>query len=443
MKRRFIYCMIRRFFFLLSIVAVVLTACSDNDSFSTDKGNVLTFSTDTVKMDTLFSTVPSRTYHFWAFNKSGDGIRIQSVRLERGNQSGFRVNVDGTYLNPVANNLEVCKGDSIRVFVEVTTSENHADTPQLEEDNLLFTLESGVIQRVNLRTYSWDVPMLRNLIVSRDTIIESQKPLVVYDSIVVDSAATLTLRNTALYFHSGAGIVVRGQLEAENCLFRGDRLDRMFDYLPYDRISGQWAGISIYSSSKGCALSNCEIRNAMNAIQCDSTSLTLTRCMVHNSKGHGVTARNSKVVVSYCQLTNTLGDCLTLRGGDAVVDHSTLAQFYPFSANRGAALRFSNTNIGLLLHCSNTLVTGYESDVVMRQQKDTLTDVDYHFADCILRTDSVTDPERFERIIWETPKDSVQGKQHFKTIDEDKLYYDFTIDSISPALPLGIGCLLR
>ena len=189
-------------------------------------------------------------------------------------------------------------------------------------------------------------------------------------------------------------------------------------------------------------MTDCDIRNAMDAISCDSTRLMLTRCTVHNSKGHGVTARNSTVLISYSQLTNTLDDCLSLQGGEAVIDHCTLAQFYPFSANRGAALRFSNSNIDMLLRCSHTLVTGYEADVVMGAQRDTLTLFDYYFGDCILRTDSVADTLRFERIIWETPKDSVQGKQHFRTIDEDNLYYDFTIDSISPAFSRGIGCQL-
>jgi hypothetical protein len=47
-----------------------------------------------------------------------------------------------------------------------------------------------------------------------------------------------------------------------------------------------------------------------------------------------------------------------------------------------------------------------------------------------------------ENIIWETPKDSVEGKKHFRVFDEEKLYYDFTIDSISPAFSRDIGCQL-
>ena len=432
--------MIRRLFFFLLIIAVVFSACTDNDSFSSSTGDRLTFSEDTISFDTLFSTVPSATQTFWIHNESGDGIRIRTARLERSGQSGYRVNVDGTYLDPVGTDFEVRKGDSIRVFVEVTTHENHVDGPQLIEDNLLLTLESGVEQRVNLRTYSWDAQKLSGLVIRRDTVIESPVPVILYGKgIEVAENATLTLLNTTLYFHDGAGINVNGQLVADSCVFRGDRLDRMFDYLPYDRIPAQWEGIRINKTSQLNVLSNCEIRNAVDALVCDSTELLLINTVIHNSGGVGLAATNSTVTLSYCQLTNSSGDCLSLSGCEAVVDHCTLAQFYPFSANRGAALRFTNTTQPLLLLCTNTLATGYDDDVVMGEVADTAVVFDYRFADCLLRTPAVEDSTRFERVIWETPKDSVQGKQHFRTIDEDNLYYDFTIDSISPAYRHDIG----
>jgi len=433
--------MVKRLFLFYIIIGVgLLLSCSDKDSFSASSSNVLTLSTDTVKIDTLFSQIPSSTKSFWVYNNSSDGIRISTVRLERGNQSGFRVNVDGTFVNPVATDFEVREGDSIRVFVEVTTRDNYAEEPQLIEDNLLFTLESGVVQRVNLRTYSWDALKLSGLVVRHDTLIESSVPVVIYDSLRVDSGCTLTIRNTTLYFHDNVGIVAYGKIKAENSVFRGDRLDHMFDYLPYDRVSGQWRGITIKPSSKDNQFTDCEIRNAMDGIVCDSTSLTLIRCKVHNSRGHGVIGHNATLTISYCQLTNTLGDCLAVYGGTAEIDHCTLAQFYPFSANRKAALRFTNSDADLLISCMNTLVTGYEADVVMGLQEDSVKIFDYYFADCILRTDSVADSLRFERVMWETPADSVEGKKHFRIIDETNLYYDFTIDSISPAFSRGIGC---
>ena len=87
MKSSFYLYMIRRTFLFLSIV-IGLLACSDNDTFTTSPNALLSFSKDTVNMDTIFSNYGSRTHDFWVFNNTSDGLRIQSVRLKRGNQTG-------------------------------------------------------------------------------------------------------------------------------------------------------------------------------------------------------------------------------------------------------------------------------------------------------------------------------------------------------------------
>ena len=202
-------------FTLITLVALLLVvcSCSDDDSFTTSRSNLLQFSVDTVKLDTVFSNVPTQTKSFWVYNRSGDGIRCTTIRLEHGNQTGFRVNVDGTYLGPTngyqSNQVEIRNKDSIRVFVELTSPYNYTDGPKRLEDNLLFTLESGVEQRVNLNAYSWDATLLNDLHVERDTLLSTNKPLVVYGNIVVDSLATLTIgAGTTIYFHNNAGINV-------------------------------------------------------------------------------------------------------------------------------------------------------------------------------------------------------------------------------------------
>ena len=414
----------------------LLTACSDNDSFSTDGSHRLSFSADTIQMNTLFATVPSSTYTFWVHNRTNDGIRLRSVRLERSGQSGFRVNVDGTFLNPVATNMEIRKGDSIRVFVEVTTFENISNEPQLVEDNLLFTLESGVEQKVNLRTYSWNAQQLKQLTVKENMTLESEVPIVIYQGIQVDKGATLTIKNTTLYFHDGAGIDVKGQLKAEQVVFRGDRLDHMFDYLPYDRVSGQWRGIKVFPKAAGCTLDNCEIRNAMDALHCDTTIVNLSNTVVHNSNGFGLWAHDSEVKIENCVFSNAKNDCLALLGCQAIVNQTTLAQFYPFSANRGIALRFASTEKNLQLTCTNTLVTGYEDDVVMG---DVTEETIYLFENCLLRTPEPKNIEFFKEIIWEKKDDEVQGKKHFVLFDDDNLLYDFDVKEESPAYEKNIG----
>jgi len=451
--------MMKRLFFLpLILLLATIAACTDDDSFTTNRSNVLSFSTDTVSLDTVFSTVPTSTHTFWVYNNSGDGLRLSNVRLQRGNQSGYRVNVDGTYLDNTMGSqvggLEVRKGDSLRVFVELTSHLNSADEPQLVEDNIVFTLESGVEQKVNLRAFSWDADIRGNIVVSRDTTITASRPLLVYGGITVDSSATLTINAPAkLYFRSGAGIDVYGRLlvngtAANEVVLRGERTDRMFDYLPYDRVSGQWKGIRLRSSSTGNSIVHADIHSSEYGIQCDSAAydsinerFSLRYVTIHNCKGAGISAHNANFSMVNCQITNTLGDCLAVYGGSALVVYCTLGQFYPFSADRGVALRFANFkddySVPLrMFECYNTIVTGYAEDEVMGEVKDSTVAYGYYFSNCILRTPLIADSTQlavFQNVTMETPKDSVEGKKHFAVIDEDNLYYDFRLDSLSTA----------
>ncbi|MBP5340647.1 MAG: right-handed parallel beta-helix repeat-containing protein [Prevotella sp.] len=434
----------------------LLYGCNDGDDFTTSPTAKLSFSTDSVVMDTVFSTIGSRTYDFWVFNRSRSGLRLQNVRLRQGNQTGFRVNVDGSYLDnttgSIVGDLEVREGDSIRVFVELTAPKNGKLEPQQLTDELVFRLESGVEQSVVLQGYAWDALLWHDVVVNSDSTIESRKPIVVYGGLRVDSAATLTIRNTTLFFHDKAGIDVYGTIVADSAVFRGDRLDHMFDYLPYDRVSGQWRGIRLCASSFRNRIVASEIRNAEYGIVCDSAAfvenlqrLYMERSVIHNCKGPGLQAYNASIGLLNCQITNTLGDCLAVYGGVAVVEHCTLAQFYPFSADRGAALRFTNYygDYAYPLHAmqmAGSIVTGYADDVLMGETRknDSTTLFNFYFENSLLRTPVIEDTVRFVGVRWETPKDSIQGKQHFKLIDENNLIYDFHLDSLSTAQ--GLGC---
>jgi hypothetical protein len=445
--------MMKRIFLLFSILAC-LVACSDNDSFSNNRSNVLSFSTDTVRLDTVFSTIGSATYTMWVYNNSGDGIRISKAYLRQGNQTGFRVNVDGSYLDnslgSQVRDLEVRKGDSIRVFIELTAPQNMKDVAQAVEDDLMFQLESGVAQSVRLSGCAWDALIMRDWVVERDTLVESRKPIIIYGGLTVNANATLTIRKTVLYFHDKAGINVYGTLDADSVLMRGDRLDHMFDYLPYDRVSGQWGGVRFFTSSTGNVLTNTELRNGSFGIRCDSARLAndnlrlyMERCIVHNSTGHGLELYNAFVGIKDCQITNNQGDCVLTYGGAVLIEGCTIAQFYPFVASRGVALRFFNSYQGYaypleLLSCESTILTGYADDELMGTQERADTSYNYVFDKCLLRTPSVDDTTHFKNIIWEKPTDEIQGKKHFKLIDETNLKYDFHLDSLSTAK--GMGC---
>lgn len=443
---------------IIAALMCIVSACSDDDSFSTSRGNTLTFSEDTVNLDTIFSRVPSSTRTFWVYNKSGNGIRCASVRLAKGNQTGFRVNVDGIYLGGSqgyqTNEIEVRDKDSIRVFVELTSPNNNQRGPQLLEDDLVFTLESGVEQRVNLRGYSWDANIYGMLEIHNDTTITpGDKPLVIQQGLKVDSGATLTVAaGTTIYFGQRAGLDVYGRLKTvgeagKDVVFRGDRIDRMFDYLPYDRVPGQWQGVRFHDSSFENSFDFTDIHSAYNGVVCDSSSTERTKLQaynttIHNCQGYGLIATNCTLDLWNCQITNTLHDCLAVYGGNATLRHCTLAQFYPFDANRGAALRFANAVNGndCPLHqfnVYNTLITGYADDVLMGDVKDGV-EANYLFDHCIIRTpkpDTVS-VEKFRHVVFENVEDTaaITGEKHFRKIDADQQYYDFHLDSLSTAI---------
>ena len=449
MKRIFIY-------LIITILANMMGACSDDDKFTTSPMAKLTFSTDSVKIDTVVSNVGSRTYDFWVYNRTDRGLRLQSVYLRMGNQTGFRVNVDGSFLDnslgSVVNNLEVRSGDSLRVFVELTAPRNQQLEPQLVEDQLIFILESGIQQQVILTGHSWDALIADSIIVSYDTLINSAQPIVIMQGLRVDSGATLNLRNTTLYFHNKAGIDIYGTLKTDNVVMRGDRLDRMFDYLPYDRISGQWRGLHFFPSSYENELIATEIRNTENAIICDSTELRsdrqrlyMERSSVQSCLGTGIQAYNSWVGLLRCLFANAEGDCLSFYGGAVVMEHCTVAQFNVLGSNRGAALRFTNffgdyTYPLVQMRMTNSIVTGYDDDVVMGQtmEGDSTTAFSYYFENCLLRTPALEDTINCKNIIWETKDDSIQGAKHFLMIKDHDMIYDFHLDSLSTAH--GLGC---
>ena len=440
----------RIFFFLIVILAFV--ACANDDSFSSSSDLRLAFPADTIKLDTVFSHTSSSTYTFWVHNNNNEGIKLQSVRLKRGNQTGFKVNVDGIYLDnsngSQTNDVEIRKNDSILVFVEITPYDTYRLEPESITDHLVFALENGVEQSVCLQAWAWDAVKCYSPVIETDSVIESDKPLLIYGDFIVKEGANLTIRNTTLYFHDHAGLEVYGTLQTDNCIMRGDRLDRMFSYLPYDRVPGQWNGVMLHETSINNVLNNTQIRNSCQGLVCDSAALDtvgyrlqMQQCVVHNCQGDGVKLSNAHVRLENCQLSNTMGDCLNINGGIVEIVYCTIAQFYPFTGGRGAALFFSNQFSPLIaLSCEGSIITGYDDDVIVGQKtSDNNVQFNYSFKNSLLRTPVVEDDSaHFINIIWESPNDSIQGKDHFIKIDETNLDYDFHLDSLSTAV--GLGC---
>ena len=455
--------MIRRLFFCVTIMATVLLAsCSNDDSFSTNPNYDLVFSTDTVRFDTLFSNIPSSTRYFWVYNKNADGVRLKSVRLDGMNQRGFRVNVDGTYLGQetgyMVSDLLIPKGDSIRVFVEVTAPVQRENTPQKVEDKLLFTLEGGSVQEMPLKAWAWNAEMRRDVVISSDETIQSTTPIIIYGGITVQEGATLTIgEGTTLYFHDKAGINVEGRLIARGATFRGDRLDRMFDYLKYDEVPGQWEGIYFAEGSYGNEIIDCDIHAAHSGVVCedvDASTLKLTmKCTkVHNCDGDAFASFGSKVILENCQLSNASGYCAAIYGSDVDINYCTLAQFFVIGSGAEGALLLANQwesddeeepqkTQALNAIVRNSIITGYQDDVLQGAIAEGV-DFNYQFDHCLLRTPEVKgdDADKYTDVIFEDLKDTeTAGMMNFVLVDYDQLKFDFHLSEVSKAIGAASG----
>lgn len=229
-----------------------------------------------------------------------------------------------------------------------------------------------------------------------------------------------------LYFHDGANLWVHGRIVAEGTVdrpvvFRGDRTDRMFDYLPYDNTPSRWGGIRLKATSTDNRLNHVDIHSASYGIACDSSStdvmkLTLENSVIHNVGGEGLGLYHCRASVGNTQISNTLGHCVAVVGGWAEFVHCTLAQFYPWDAARGDALYLANKWLALdyplqHAHFLNCLVTGYADDVVTGNLEDENKDVDYYFGNCVLRTvEAEDDAARFVGVVYEKKARRVPAK---------------------------------
>ena len=449
-----------------------MLSCAEEDSWTSDASARLQFSSDSVVFDTLLATVPSATRTLTVYNRNADGVRLPLVRLLQGGASHFRVNVDGQYLaGGVGEDFEIRGRDSMMVRVEVTLPQTGSDGPVDFDDRLDFQLESGVVQSVVLTAGGQDALFMRGRIVETDTVFASSLPVVVYDSLVVAEGATLTLApGTTLMFHDQASLQVRGTLLSLGSLerpvtLRGDRTDRMFPYLPYDNTPSRWEGVHLHATSRGNRLSYTDLHSGRFGIVSDSTGLDgepmleMDGCVIHNIGGDGLQLNNCRATVRNTQVSNTQGRCVSLFGGAYRFEFCTLAQFYPFTAERGEALYVANhegeTFRDLVeAHFLSCVITGYGDDVIMGSLSEGQDEaVNYLFSHCFLNTVETDDELRFVSVRYDhrpqgDDQDGEEEEQllrdaNFRLFDTHNFLYDFTPDSLSHIRNMADTALAR
>lgn len=434
----------RYLIYIIGLLSMIVVACDDYDEFTASPDARLEFSSDSVNFDTYIATVGSSTRTMYVFNRNSKGVRISSIYLQNGELSHFRANVDGQFLaNGKGDDFEIRKKDSLVVRLEVKLPETGTNAPVYYTDRLCFRMESGETQYVDLTAYGQDAYILHGLNVDTDLTLLTDKPYVIYDSLVVQQGATLTLvPGTTLMFHDKCGLTVRGRVDAQGTLeepvtLRGDRTDHMFDYLLYDNTPSRWEGIHIESGSFGNRFVNCDIHSACYGIVCDSTSILqpcveIENSVIHNIGGDALSLQDCYATVANSQISNAHGHCVRLLGGKTSFTHCTIAQYYLFHADRGDALNIANLDLAGEYHpiesaqFINTVITGYGDDVIMGNINEDYEDCRYLFHHSYLTTVESDDFERFYNVAYDNDDQEYHSQDNFTLFDSYNFIYDFT-----------------
>jgi len=293
-----------------------MAACRKEDAFTGDASARLTFSTDTIMFDTVFSQVApirplSITKQFWVINPNAKGVKT-NIRIA-GNQFGiFKLNIDGLPANAVFQK-EIRGNDSIAIFVQVYLDAVGSNTPFIVTDQLLFET-NGNQQDVDLVAYAQDAIYLSNEVVncnSGNLHWTADKPYVIYDSILVPSGCVLTIdAGTKIHSHNASTVLVAGTIIVngtadKNVVFESDRLDGDYRDRP-----GQWGGIHLLASSTNNVINHAVIKNSLIGIRVDSLStnqnpkLLLRNSKIQNVLVHGLLALNADITAINNVITN-------------------------------------------------------------------------------------------------------------------------------------------
>ncbi len=329
--------------FILSIMAFL--ACERDFVYKGgEKG--LRFSSDTIMFDTIFTSMGSTTKNFRVHNPYDEDILIKSIELAGGDNSDFRLNINGYSANQL-NDIQIRANDSLYIFVEITIDPAGSNKPFIVSDSIYFRTKEKK-QTVRLEAYGQDVVLLRKEWVKTQTL-TNDKPYLIYDYIVVDSTETVHIDpGTKLYFYKDASLLVLGTLKVngtieEPVIFAGHRQEEWYADKP-----GQWGYIHLLPGSGASSFNHCVIKNGMMGILADSVGLNDNTVEIHNTRiehisTFGLLAQTSNIMAS----NSVFGDCGTSSaaltvGGTYEFSHCTFANYFDWTFRTNPAVFLNN-----------------------------------------------------------------------------------------------------
>jgi hypothetical protein len=424
---------------------IQLFASCEKEDFNTSVNAKLLFSEDTILFDTVFTTIGSSTKRFTVKNPYAKNLKINSIYLAGGDDSPYRLNIDG-YAGNRLENVELKEKDSLYIFVEITVDPNNSDLPLVVNDSIVFSF-NNTQQDINLIAWGQDVNLINGEIVGTETWINN-KPYLIYNSMLVDTNSVLTIEpGVILYFHKNSRLYVAGTIISSGTyespiVFQGDRLEN-----DYEDIPGQWDGIWLMAGSKDNVFNFCEIKNAIIGIQVDTLAsiskptLLLSNTRIENMTSTGIYAQGS-TIEAYNNLITNCGQfavALTI-GGTYEFYHCTIGNYWGYSTRTTPSLLLNNYyyyNEGLNVEIrpiskalfANCIIYGNKESEILIDRYDNISVLDFKFDHSLIKVDdnfSTSNPDNFENIIvYEDPK--------FK----DPYNGDFELDTMSVAKDKG------
>ena len=429
------------FFFISLIVASLGTGCISDD-FTDSPSDLLTFSTDTLRFDTVFTDLGTPTARLKVFNRASKSLNISSIRM-RTDDGVFTMNVDGMS-GKVFENVEIRANDSIFVFVECLIGENNDPHP-FKVEGMMDFVTNGVTQTVTLEAYGQNVRRLRNVTLDSDITFNDEMPYVVFDTLRVAEGATLTLGpGTRLYFHDKGMLQVDGRLLAlgapgKMVNMRGDRLDDVLPDTGYEILAGQWQGVRFGAGSFGNRMEYVEMQSTVEGVVVDSCGitdrdkLTLVNSWLHNSQGNVLRSAHARVDAYGCCFSDAGEAVVWLRGGSHQFVQCTMANYYLFAISPESILTLSHLSREDSSGISNPLMKADFNNCIIYGITAPLTPGDLEDTDVYMRNVLLgvggSDDDHFISCLWdENPE--------FETV-RDEYIFNYRLKDDSPAIGAG------
>ena len=448
----------RKLFFII-ICACALVSCR---AYQVDNNPALrlSFSKDTISFNTLFTQQGSATLQLMVYNRNASALMIEKIWLEK--NDAFSVNIDGEADLSRLSNLQINGGDSMYVFIRLSqTKENQSNKPVLIEDMLHFHLASGTNQQVRLEAYGQDVTRLgkkgkgRTQYNSAFTF-TADKPYLIFDTLIFGGPLTIDAGAT-LYMHNGACIYALDQVNANGTLeapivIRGDRLDNLFDSVPYAYAGGSWNGIYLQADKPQLyQFSYTDILSGNIGLYCYNTqknatsTLQMNACRIHNHALYGLVLLNTNAVVSNTEISNCASYCVYCAGGKQDFIHSTIASYFNYTNIRIQSVAKDDAAAVFIDNLSKTeqTVTSFYNSIItgfLPNQLVVATPFDRYYPGAFignyLKTDTLPIPNAAQNVYWQESDTTKVFKNNFYKYKE-YVYYDFHLDSVSPAIGIA------